>query len=86
LFHVLIHFLSFLLKITIQFTTNKAVKIGIFSQKLPGSAAVLLCLYPHRGFAPPFTILAVSEVLAGDAAVPDGLVSMRRLNSIVISS
>jgi len=26
-----------------------------FSQKLPGSAAVLFRPYPRRGFAPPFT-------------------------------
>ena len=49
-------FLSFLLKMTIMFTTHTAAKNDTFSQKLPGSAAVLFHPYTRRGFTPPFTV------------------------------
>jgi len=54
-FHVLVHFLSFLLKITIPFAAYATAKNRPFSQKLSGSAAVSLRLHTRRGFAPPFT-------------------------------
>jgi len=56
-FHVLVHFLSFLLKMTIPFAAYATAKIRPFSQKLSGSAAVSLRLHTRRGFAPPFTVV-----------------------------
>jgi hypothetical protein len=55
-FYVLVHFLSFLLKMTVAFAAYATAKKRPFSQKLLGSAAVFLRLYTHRGFAPPFTV------------------------------
>jgi hypothetical protein len=60
-FHVLVHFLSFLLrKRTVAFAAYATAKKRPFSQKFPGSAAVSLRPYTRRGFAPPFTVVFFS--------------------------
>ena len=54
-FHVLVHFLSFLLKMTVAFAAYTTAEKRPFSRKFLGSAAVSLRLHTRRGFAPPFT-------------------------------
>jgi len=82
LFHVRIHFLSFLLKINVAFAAYATAKKRPFSQKFLGSVAVLFRPATRRTFAPPFTrpedVYAVGVTYQGDEE-KDNLANHRSL-------
>jgi hypothetical protein len=65
LFHALIHFLSFLLKINVAFAAYATAKKRPFSQNFLGSAAVLFRPATRRDFAPPFTAVTIALLSLG---------------------